>query len=156
MNKIKYLIFLLPIMTLSACQDDPHKKYEGRNPKAGLFLEEGKDLMLKDNTYMDAETGKPYSGEIKGAIPQDVTQRMDAKMKNGKFEGEYKVYFTENGKEFLRLKRTYKNGIEVGTSTKYYPDGKVLAEFKYDDQGKLLCSVNYDKTGKKTFDDCKQ
>jgi len=143
-------------MTLSACQDDPHKKYEGRNPKAGLFLEEGKDLMLKDNTYMDAETGKPYSGEIKGAIPQDVTQRMDAKMKNGKFEGEYKVYFTENGKEFLRLKRTYKNGIEVGTSTKYYPDGKVLAEFKYDDQGKLLCSVNYDKTGKKTFDDCKQ
>ena len=105
---------------------------------------------------MDAETGKPYSGEIKGAIPQDVTQRMDAKMKNGKFEGEYKVYFTENGKEFLRLKRTYKNGIEVGTSTKYYPDGKVLAEFKYDDQGKLLCSVNYDKTGKKTFDDCKQ
>ncbi|HRK74416.1 MAG TPA: hypothetical protein PLL64_09085, partial [Rhodothermales bacterium] len=151
---IKYLFFLLVLFVLPACQDDPVKKYEGRNPKAGIFLEQGKDLMLKNDTYMDAETGKPYTGEIKGAIPQDVTQRMDAKMKNGKFEGEYKVYFTENGKEFLRLKRTYKNGIEVGTTTKYYSDGKVLAEFKYNDQGKLICSVNYDKAGKKTFNNC--
>ena len=79
-----------------------------------------KDLVMRNGIYYKKFMDIPFSGNTQGVV--------DAKIKNGKFEGVVREYL-ENGQ--LRSKVLYKNGKKNGIWEKYWEGGKLMEKGSY-------------------------
>lgn len=110
-----------------------------------------------DGAFVDPDNNTPVSGPVGGAMLDRDDEFVEGELVDGRWHGPMKVYFTDDdGREFLRVSREYKNGVPVGTSYTYYPNGNVLAEVRYTDEGRVDCAINYDEEGNKTADSCSE
>lgn len=137
------------------------KKRQEIARKAGkditVAMENGTNLRLEKDMLIDAKTNQPFSGDVNGSLAMSNPDHVvKGKLVNGKWDGAYQVEMTENGRRYVGVKRTYKNGNQTGTSYVYFPSGKMQAEFKFNDQGGMICAINYNESGQKTLDSCNQ
>ena len=109
----------------------------------------------EEGTYVTENDETPFSGQVGGALPDQDGQYVEGELVDGKWHGPVRIYYTdEKGEEFLRVSREYKNGVPVGSSYTYYPNGATLAETRYTETGQVDCAINYDEEGNKTADSC--
>jgi antitoxin component YwqK of YwqJK toxin-antitoxin module len=121
-----------------------------------LLMDNGVNLRIEKDQLVDMKTNQAFTGNVEAVIANtDAKQRVEGKMVNGKWEGNYAVYFKkEGGGEYVGVKRTYKGGEQTGSSFAYFPNGKTQAEFRFGDSGKMICAINYNEGGTKTVDTC--
>ncbi len=77
------------------------------------------DLVIRNNTYYEKFSDKPFSGKISGDLV--------GKFKNGKKEGLWLRYWT-NGQ--LLYKGKYSKGVKVGNWEFYHSNGKLETKGK--------------------------
>ena len=74
-----------------------------------------KNLVEKDGLFYKKGSDEPYSGSVKGS--------QIGLMVEGKREKEWKEFYPDGN---IKREVTFKNGVQNGLGSSYFPDGKLL------------------------------
>ena len=103
-----------------------------------------------EDTWLDRETMRPYSGPVFRFLPNDTTRvQLSANLKDGKFNGPAEGY-RENGQ--LRWKYTYVAGELDGPAEGYDEQGQLKEKGSFDMSEK--CGEWIEDGETVTFDPC--
>jgi antitoxin component YwqK of YwqJK toxin-antitoxin module len=81
----------------------------------------------KNDTYIDQQTGKPYTGAAFDKYPNGQ-KGMQGKIVNGKFDGLWTWWYEDGSK---KRETTYKNGQKTGYSYWWYKNGVKKSEIRF-------------------------
>lgn len=101
-------------------------------------------LQLRNSVYYQMNSSKPFTGKVVSYHSESAAIAQLAKLKNGRFIGEYIVYYT-NGQ--IYIKRDYKKGAQFGNieSYQYEINGKLEYHWKMADSSLFELYDNNDK-----------
>ena len=105
----KALLFVLALIAVGCAEPIP------RN--LGDLVQQGEE------TWLDRETMRPYSGPVFRFLPNDTTRvQLSANLKDGKYDGPFEMYH-ENGQ--LQSRSTANMGEIDGPVETYYENGQL-------------------------------
>ena len=96
------------------------------------------ETKIKDIEYSNGTRIKEY------LIIKDEIGFMEVSKRYGKLSGPWVKWYSQGKKE---EEGKYKNGIKVGTWSKYSMDGTVIEEWNYDNKGRNLYEITYYDNG---------
>lgn len=102
------------------------------------------DATIDEDGSLYLYNGEPFTGELSETHPNGTLVSL-IPVRDGRVSGVERLWYPDGTP---RLESTVFNGLAVGTSHEWHPNGQLAEERKFDDHGNQLSRLRWDQDGK--------